>query len=223
MIKLIISDKPIALIGFRDLGIPLDGEIKKIDRKQTKILTNSQASLFGNSICYIIEDSLLKKKDLIFLTENKINILGTITKNTSVSSSELIYDNDIELLTIADLSKETTPWNLVNSIFDKSRKFNEEDLIYFSSNENNFRFLMNLLEKDLLRFLMLEIQNPDKLSKLMGEKVDFKYDVAKRRLGAFDEEKASKLVKLMWKIDDINSRDFEPDNSKRALISLTYL
>ena len=150
-------------------------------------------------------------------------ILGTITKNTSVSSSELIYDNDIEILTIDDISTETTPWNLVKCIFDKTQKFNEDDLIYFSSNENNFRFLMNLLEKDCLRFLMLQIESPDKLSKLMGEKVDFKYDVAKRRLESFDNEKASQFIELMWKIDSINSRDFEPESSKRALISLTYL
>ena len=223
MIKLIISNKPAALIDFRDLGILLDSNIQKIDKKQMKILGNSQDSLFGDTIYYIIEDLILNKSDLIFLIENKINILGTITKNTSVSSSELIYDNDIEILTIDDISTETTPWNLVKCIFDKTQKFNEDDLIYFSSNENNFRFLMNLLEKDCLRFLMLQIESPDKLSKLMGEKVDFKYDVAKRRLESFDNEKASQFIELMWKIDSINSRDFEPESSKRALISLTYL
>ena len=223
MIKLIISNKPAALIDFRDLDISLDFDIQKIQKDQIKILTNNQDSLFGNSMRYFIEGSLLTKKDLTFIIENEIHILGTITKNTYSSSSELIYDNDIEVITVDDISTEITPWNLVQSIFEKSQKFNGNDLIYFSSNENNFRFLMNLLEKDYLRLLMLEIETPENLAKLMEEKVDFRYDVAKRRLGTFDEERAAKFVQLMWKIDNINSREFDPENSKRALISLTYL
>ena len=223
MIKLIISRKPAALSDFRDLGILLDFDIRNVQKDQVKILTNNQEMLFGNPISYFIDGSLLTKNDLTFIINNGINILGTITKNTLSSSSELIHDNDIDIFTVDDTSTEHTPWNLVQTIFSKSLKFNENDLIYFSSNENNFRFLMNLLEKDYLRFLMLQIKTPDKLSKLMAEKVDFRYEVAKRRLGAFDEERASKFAEIMWKIDNVNSREFDPDSTKRALIALSYL
>ena len=44
---------------------------------------------------------------------------------------------------------------------------NEKDLLHFSSDQNNFRFLLNLIEKDLFRLLILNTESGEKLSKLM--------------------------------------------------------
>ena len=57
----------------------------------------------------------------------------------------------------------------------------------------------------------------------MNEKVDFRYDVAKNRLSKIDEKIATKIIELMWKIDNVNSREYDSESSKRALISLSYL
>jgi hypothetical protein len=70
---------------------------------------------------------------------------------------------------------------------------------------------------------MLRIDTPKELSKLMNEKVDYRYDVAKKRMDRIDEPTATKLIELLWKIDNVNSRKFDPESSKRALISLSYI
>ena len=223
MIKLLVSSKPLSLIDFHESGMLLDFEVEKIEKEKIKSLVNKQDSLFGNSICYLLENSLLTKSDLDFIVQNNINVIGTISKNTHASTAKILQGKEVEILNIDNTENEITPWNIVQSILDKNKKINENDLIYFSAADNNFRFLMNLLEKDYFRFLMLKVETPKELSKVMNEKVDYRYDVAKKRLDRIDEVTATKLIELLWKIDNINSRQFDPESSKRALISLSYL
>ncbi len=223
MIKLLVSSKPLSLIDFKESGMLLDFQVEKIDKEKIQSLVNKQDSLFGNPICYLFEDSLLTKRDLDFIVLNEINVMGTISKNTHSTAVKTLQGNDVEIINVDNDENEITPWNIVQSILDKTKKINENDLIYFSATDNNFRFLMNLLEKDYFRFLMLKIETPKELSKAMNEKVDYRYDVAKKRMDRFDEETAVKFMELLWKIDNVNSREYDPESSKRALISLSYL
>jgi len=223
MIKLLVSNKPLSLIDFKESGMLLDFEVEKIDKEKIQSLVNKQDSLFGKPICYLLENSLLTKRDLDFIVQNEINVMGTISKNTHSAAVKTLQGNDVEILNVVNAENEITPWNIVQSILDKTKKINENDLIFFSTTDNNFRFLMNLLEKDYFRFLMLKIETPKELSKVMNEKVDYRYDVAKKRMDRFDEETAVKFMELLWKIDNVNSRQFDPESSKRALISLSYL
>ena len=223
MIKLLVSNKPLSLVDFQQLDMVLDFKIEKIEKENIQILINKQDSLFENPVCYLIENSLLTKNDLDFIVQNEASVIGTISKNTHASAADMLQGKNIEVLNVENTKSEITPWNIVQSILDKSKKINENDLIYFSADDSNFRFLMNLLEKDYFRFLLLKQETPEALSKMMNEKVDFRYDVAKNRLDKIDEKIATKLIELMWKIDNVNSREYDSESSKRALISLSYL
>ena len=223
MIKLLVSNKPLSLIDFKESGMSLDFKVEKVEKEKIKSLINKQDSLFGTSICYLFENSLLTKSELDFIVQNDINVMGTISKNTHASAAKTLQGKEIEILNFENAENEMTPWNIVQSILDKTKKINENELIYFSSADNNFRFLMNLLEKDYFRFLMLKVKTPKELSKVMNEKVDYRYDVAKKRMDRIDELTATKLIELLWKIDNVNSRKFDPESSKRALISLSYI
>ena len=83
--------------------------------------------------------------------------------------------------------------------------------------------MLNLLEKDLFRLLILNTLSEEKVSKLIDEKIDFKYEVARRRLDNFDEDQIARLIEIMWKIESVNTKEYDIENSKRALIALSYV
>ena len=224
MIKLCVSNTPVVSGDILKSNISEGIQLEHLEKSNIKNLSHSQDSLFETSPYFLIEDSLLTKADLTLIVEKELNIIGTISKNTQSSAAEIIDSNEIEIISFeSETSSERTPWGIVQSILDKKQKVNEKDLLHFSSDQNNFRFLLNLIEKDLFRLLILNTESPEKLSKLMDEKIDFKYEVAQRRLNNFDEEQIVRFIEIIWKIESVNTKEFDMENSKRALIALSYV
>ena len=224
MIKLCVSNTPVVSGDILKSNISEGIQLEHLEKSNIKNLSHSQDSLFETSPYFLIEDSLLTKADLTLIVEKELNIIGTISKNTQSSAAEIIDSNEIEIISFeSETSSERTPWGIVQSILDKKQKVNEKDLLHFSSNQNNFRFLLNLIEKDLFRLLILNTESPEKLSKLMDEKIDFKYEVAQRRLNNFDEEQIVRFIEIIWKIESVNTKEYDIENSKRALIALSYV
>ena len=224
MIKLCVSNTPVVSGDILKSNISEGIQLEHLEKSNIKNLSHSQDSLFETSPYFLIEDSLLTKADLTLIVEKELNIIGTISKNTQSSAAEIIDSNEIEIFSFeSETSSERTPWGIVQSILDKKQKVNEKDLLHFSSDQNNFRFLLNLIEKDLFRLLILNTESPEKLSKLMDEKIDFKYEVAQRRLNNFDEEQIVRFIEIIWKIESVNTKEFDMENSKRALIALSYV
>jgi len=224
MIKLCVSNTPVVSGDILKSNISEGIQLEHLEKSNIKNLSHSQDSLFETSPYFLIEDSLLTKADLTLIVEKELNIIGTISKNTQSSAAEIIDSNEIEIISFeSETSSERTPWGIVQSILDKKQKVNEKDLLHFSSNQNNFRFLLNLIEKDLFRLLILNTESPERLSKLMDEKIDFKYEVAQRRLNNFDEEQIVRFIEIIWKIESVNTKEYDIENSKRALIALSYV
>ena len=224
MIKLCVSNTPVVSGDILKSNISEGIQLEHLEKSNIKNLSHSQDSLFETSPYFLIEDSLLTKGDLTLIVEKELNIIGTISKNTQSSAAEIIDSNEIEIFSFeSETSSERTPWGIVQSILDKKQKVNEKDLLHFSSDQNNFRFLLNLIEKDLFRLLILNTESPEKLSKLMDEKIDFKYEVAQRRLNNFDEEQIVRFIEIIWKIESVNTKEYDIENSKRALIALSYV
>ena len=224
MIKLCVSNTPVVSGDILKSNISEGIQLEHLEKSNIKNLSHSQDSLFETSPYFLIEDSLLTKGDLTLIVEKELNIIGTISKNTQSSAAEIIDSNEIEIFSFeSETSSERTPWGIVQSILDKKQKVNEKDLLHFSSDQNNFRFLLNLIEKDLFRLLILNTESPEKLAKLMDEKTDFKYEVAERRLNNFDEEQLVRFIEIIWKIESVNTKEYDIENSKRALIALSYV
>ena len=224
MIKLCVSNTPVVSGDILKSNISEGIQLEHLEKSNIKNLSHSQDSLFETSPYFLIEDSLLTKADLTLIVEKELNIIGTISKNTQSSAAEIIDSNEIEIFSFeSETSSERTPWGIVQSILDKKQKVNEKDLLHFSSDQNNFRFLLNLIEKDLFRLLILNTESPERLSKLMDEKIDFKYEVAQRRLNNFDEEQIVRFIEIIWKIESVNTKEYDIENSKRALIALSYV
>ena len=224
MIKLCVSNTPVVSGDILKSNISEGIQLEHLEKSNIKNLSHSQDSLFETSPYFLIEDSLLTKGDLTLIVEKELNIIGTISKNTQSSAAEIIDSNEIEIFSFeSETSSERTPWGIVQSILDKKKKVNEKDLLHFSSDQNNFRFLLNLIEKDLFRLLILNTESGEKLSKLMDEKIDFKYEVAQRRLNNFDEEQIVRFIEIIWKIESVNTKEYDIENSKRALIALSYV
>ena len=85
----------------------------------------------------------------------KLKFIGTINKNTLSSIPELIHENKIKVIKIEDEKEDYSPWDLVQAILDKTKKMDEKSLLHFSKTDNDFRFFMNVLEKDIFRFYLL--------------------------------------------------------------------
>jgi len=224
MIKLCVSNTPVVSGDILRSNISEGIQLEQLEKSNIKTLSHSQDSLFETSPYFLIEDSLLTKSDLNLIVEKELNVIGTISKNTQSSAAEIIDSNKIEIISFeSETNSERTPWGIVQSILDKKQKVNEKDLLHFSSDQNNFRFLLNLIEKDLFRLLILNTESGEKLSKLMDEKIDFKYEVAQRRLNNLDEEQIVRLIQIIWKIESLNTKEYDIENSKRALIALSYV
>ena len=224
MIKLCVSNTPVVSGDILKSNIAEGIQLEHLEKSNIKNLSHSQDSLFETSPYFLVEDSLLTKADITLIVEKELNIIGTISKNTQSSAAEIIDSNKIEIISFeTETSSERTPWGIVQSILDKKQKMNEKDLLHFSSDQNNFRFLLNLIEKDLFRLLILNTESPEKLAKLMDEKTDFKYEVAQRRLNNFDEDQIVRFIEIIWKIESVNTKEYDIENSKRALIALSYV
>ena len=82
---------------------------------------------------------------------------------------------------------------------------------------------MNVLEKDIFRFLLLKVKDQKEVAEIFNEKVDFKYKIALKRISKIDDKTVVRLIDLLWRVDSINSKQFDEETSKRALISLSYI
>ena len=222
MSALAISSKPVSISEFKIITDKYL-TVKEISKEEIETLTSSQESLFEEEVCYFISNSLLNKSDLDELVKMKLKFIGTINKNTLSSIPELIHENKIKVIKIEDEKEDYSPWDLVQAILDKTKKMDEKSLLHFSKTDNDFRFFMNVLEKDIFRFLLLKVKDQKEVAEIFNEKVDFKYKIALKRISIIDDKTVIKLIDLLWRVDSINSKQFDEETSKRALISLSYI
>ena len=74
------------------------------------------------------------------------------------------------------------PWDLSNIIFNKKQSLSNEVISKFCGDENLFRQFISYLNKELLRINLLNDNDVEKISQLLDEKIDFKYELAEKKI-----------------------------------------
>jgi hypothetical protein len=132
---------------------------------------------------------------------------------------------DIEVIegSIKDNDK-FLPWDLSNIIFNKKQSLSNEVISKFCSDENLFRQFISYLNKELLRINLLNDNDVEKISQLLDEKIDFKYELAERRLSNISTANLEKSFHQLKKIEMLmNKSGFNQENNKRFVVGVKQL
>jgi hypothetical protein len=116
------------------------------------------------------------------------------------------------------------PWDLSNIIFNKKQSLSNEVISKFCSDENLFRQFISYLNKELLRINLLNDNDVEKISQLLDEKIDFKYELAERRLSNISTVNLEKSFNQLMKIEMLlNKSGFNQENNKRFVVGVKQL
>jgi hypothetical protein len=192
--------------------------------KYSEISSKTTASLFEENNIKFIYDQFVNFRDL---SNNNYkfssNCIFQIKKNSLSKFSEVSEDIEVIEGSIKDNDK-FLPWDLSNIIFNKKQSLSNEVISKFCSDENLFRQFISYLNKELLRINLLNDNDVEKISQLLDEKIDFKYELAERRLSNISKANLEKSFLQLKKIEMLmNKSRFNQENNKRFVVGVKQL
>jgi len=164
-------------------------------------------------------------KFLQLTDENKSDLNHYENFIFQIKKSNLNKFNDIsqeiEILYSNLKNKNINPWDLSNSIFNLNKNYELDAIQNFTSDENTFKTFLSYLTKELVRIKLLYQFDTQYVSKILNEKIDFKYKDATTKKNRINENQINKSLNLINKIENnLVSSSFEPSTAKRFLIAI---
>ena len=222
MTKLLITEKLITnkqdFINFSNISETVEFI------KYSDFSSNTTVSLFEENNIKFIYDQFVNFRDLSN-SDYKFssNCIFQIKKNSLSKFSEVSKDIEVIEGSIKNNDK-FLPWDLSNIIFNKKQSLSNEVISKFCSDENLFRQFISYLNKELLRINLLNDNDVEKISQLLDEKIDFKYELAERRLSNISKANLEKSFLQLKKIEMlINKSGFNQENNKRFVVGVKQL
>ena len=222
MTKLLITEKLITnkqdFINFSNISETVEFI------KYSDFSSNTTVSLFEENNIKFIYDQFVNFRDL---SNNNYkfsyNCIFQIKKNSLSKFSEVSEDIEVIEGSIKDNDK-FLPWDLSNIIFNKKQSLSNEVISKFCSDENLFRQFISYLNKELLMINLLNDNDVEKISQLLDEKIDFKYELAERRLSNISKANLEKSFLQLKKIEMLmNKSGFNQENNKRFVVGVKQL
>ena len=222
MTKLLITEKLITnkqdFINFSNISETVEFI------KYSDFSSNTTVSLFEENNIKFIYDQFVNFRDLSN-SDYKFssNCIFQIKKNSLSKFSEVSMD--IEVIEGSIKSKDKfLPWDLSNIIFNKTHSLSNEVISKFCGHESLFRQFISYLNKELLRINLLSDNDAEKVSQLLDEKIDFKYELAERRLSKISKVNLEKSFYQLKKIETLmNKSGFNQENNKRFVVGVKQL
>tara|TARA_B100000902_G_scaffold396218_1_gene456657 strand:+ start:660 stop:1337 length:678 start_codon:yes stop_codon:yes gene_type:complete len=222
MTKLLITEK---LISSKKELSSLSNFSENIEFiKYEEFKENSTISLFTNEEITYVYDKFVTYSELVSRNYDfTSNVIFQIKKSNLNKFSDV--SSDIEVIEANKLPKDGyLPWDLSNIIFSKTKLLSSQILSEFCTNENLFRQFLSYLNKELLRANLLLDNESNKISKLLDENIDYKYELASRRLQAIDSKNIDKSFEQVNKIEKLmNESGFNQENAKRFIVGMKKL
>ena len=192
--------------------------------KYSDFSSNTTGSLFEENNIKFIYDQFVNFRDLSNSNYKfSSNCIFQIKKNSLSKFSEVSKDIEVIEGSIKDKDK-FLPWDLSNIIFNKKQSLSNEVISKFCSDENLFRQFISYLNKELLRINLLNDNDVEKISQLLDEKIDFKYELAERRLSNISTANLEKSFNQLMKIEMLlNKSGFNQENNKRFVVGVKQL
>ena len=192
--------------------------------KYSDFFSNTTASLFEENNIKFIYDQFVNFRELSNSNYKfSSNCIFQIKKNSLSKFSEVSKDIEVIEGLIKDKDK-FLPWDLSNIIFNKKQSLSNEVITKFCGDETLFRQFISYLNKELLRINLLNDNDVEKISQLLDEKIDFKYELAERRLIKISTVSLEKSFHQLKKIEMLmNKSGFNQENNKRFVVGVKQL
>jgi len=216
--KLLVTDNLVS-----DLN-QLDSFNISLEKISINDIPNQAQSLFDDDKFKFIFDEFITissfNKLKIDLEDNYIFQIkkSNLSKFTSLGS-------DVDVLYLDSQKKVSYfPWDLTNLIYSFRKSIDLKLLDSFTSNERDFRNFLSYFIKELIRLKLLIEFDPNDVAEILKEKKDYKYNDALKKINSLDKNKINRAIQYSHKIEkSINLYGYEPENSKRYLISVKKL
>ena len=216
--KLLVTDNLVS-----DLS-QLDSFNINLEKISIKDIPNQAQSLFDDDKFKFIFDEFITissfNKLKIDLEDNYIFQIkkSNLSKFTSLGS-------DVDVLYLDSQKKVSYfPWDLTNLIYSFRKSIDLKLLDSFTSNERDFRNFLSYFIKELIRLKLLIEFDTNDVAEILKEKKDYKYNDALKKINSLDKKKINRAIQYSHKIEkSINLYGYEPENSKRYLISVKKL
>ncbi len=216
--KLLVTDNLVS-----DLN-QLDSFNISLEKISINDIPNQAQSLFDDDKFKFIFDEFITissfNKLKIDLEDNYIFQIkkSNLSKFTSLGS-------DVDVLYLDSQKKVSYfPWDLTNLIYSFKKSIDLKLLDSFTSNERDFRNFLSYFIKELIRLKLLIEFDTNDVAKILKEKKDYKYNDALKKINSLDKNKINRAIQYSHKIEkSINLYGYEPENSKRYLISVKKL
>ena len=195
-----------------------------LKKNYTKIsyvdLKDYRTPLFETENLKFVYDKFFQLTD-----ENKSDLNHYENFIFQIKKSNLSKFNDIsqeiEILYSNLKKKNINPWDLSSSIFNVNKNYELDAIQNFTSDENTFKTFLSYLSKELVRIKLLYQFDTPYVSKILNEKIDFKYKDATLKKNKINENQIDKSLNLINKIENnLISNSFESTVAKRFLVAI---
>jgi len=183
-------------------------------------LIDYRTPLFETENLKFVYDEFFQLTDEIKLNLNKYeNFIFQIKQSNLNKYKDL--SQEIEVLYSNIKMKILNPWDLTNTIYNSKKNYELKELQFFTSDENVFKTFLSYLTKELVRIKLLYQFDTQYVSKILNEKIDFKYKDATKKMTRINENQIDKSINLISKIENnLISNSFESTVAKRFLVAI---
>jgi len=183
-------------------------------------LIDYRTPLFETENLKFVYDEFFQLTDEIKLNLNKYeNFIFQIKKSNLNKYKDL--SQEIEVLYSNIKMKILNPWDLTNTIYNSKKNYELKELQFFTSDENVFKTFLSYLTKELVRIKLLYQFDTQYVSKILNEKIDFKYKDSTTKKNRINENQIDKSLNLISKIENnLIFSSFESTVAKRFLVAI---
>ena len=218
MANLIITPSLINEISLLSDELKIKSDIQKITFEEFK--SENNITLFENDNHKFIYDKYVSYAEL-----NKMNfnfnenyIFQVKKQNLSKFSNE---NEDIKVHYLEQKKeKEIFPWDFTKILFSSKIQLQSEIVDHFCINENAFKQFLSYFHKELVRLKLTFLYDDEDISHILGEKIDYKYQLARERKSKHNADDIDKCLENIYKIEKlILESGFNSENAKRFIVS----
>ena len=218
MANLVVTPSLISDISLLNEELGIKSNIEKLSFEE--FISKNSISLFENMNYKFIYD-----KFVTFAELNKVNfnfddkyIFQIKKQNLDKFSNQ---NSNIKVHYIhTQKEKEIFPWDFTKILFSSKIQLQSEIVDHFCINENAFKQFLSYFHKELVRLKLTFLYDDEEISNILGEKIDYKYQLAKERKSKHNLDDIDKCLENIYKIEKlILESGFNSENAKRFIVS----
>ena len=218
MANLIVTPSLINDISLLSEELKIKSDIEKITFEEFK--SENNITLFENDNPKFIYDKYVSYAEL-----NKMNFNFNENYIFQIKKQNLNkFSNESEDISVHYLEpqkeKEIFPWDFTKILFSSKIQLQSEIVDHFCINENTFKQFLSYFHKELVRLKLTFQYDDEEISNILGEKIDYKYQLARERKSKHNSDDIDKCLENIYKIEKlILESGFNSENAKRFIVS----